>query len=346
MGGKKIWRPPDIGIQDDSPFNLPFTAEEIKKHTKKLKNGKASGMDAILNEFLKHSPPQMINLICKYFNIVLDSCVIPSDWSLGAIIPIYKNKGDLKDPDNYRGITLLSCISKLFTMVLNTRLMDFLEYNNLLGVEQAGFRPNYSTMDHVFTLHCIIDLYLSKKKRLYCAFVDYKKAFDTVDRSSLWIKLLNTGIKGKVLSIIRGMYNSAKSCVQNQNEYSEVFSCNIGVRQGENLSPLLFSIFLNDLAAFMSGKSMGIQIEFNTGNLACYIKLYALLYADDTILISESPEDLQNMLDALNDYCMKWKLQVNAAKTKIVIFSRGIVKKRPNWTLGSQILEVSLDKGN
>ncbi len=122
--------------------------------------------------------------------------------------------------------------------------MDFLECNNLLGAELAGFRPGYSTMDHVFTLHCIIDLYLSKKKRLYCAFVDYKKAFDTVDRSSLWLKLLNTGIKGKVLSIIIRMYNSAKSCVQNQNEYSKVFSCNIGVCQGENISPLLFSMTL------------------------------------------------------------------------------------------------------
>ena len=139
------------------------------------------------------------------------------------------------------------------------------------------------------------------------------------------------------------MYKNAKSCVQNQNEYSEFFNSYIGVRQGENLSPLLFSIFLNDLAAFMSTNSEGIQIEFTAENIACYIKLYTLLYADDTILISESPEDLQCMLNALNAYCQKWKLQVNASKTKIVIFSRGRVKKRPSWTLGSQNLEVTLD---
>ncbi len=136
------------------------------------------------------------------------------------------------------------------------------------------------------------------------------------------------------------MYKNAKSCVQNQNGFSNVFECNIGVQQGEHLSPLLFSIFLNYLAEFTSTNSKGIQLEFNTKNLDCFIKLYVLLYTDDTILISESSKDLQSMLDALYIYCDKWKLQLNISKTKIVIFSRGLARKPPTWTFGTESLEV------
>ena len=123
---------------------------------------------------------------------------------------------------------------------LNTRLKNYLEENDLLGEEQAGFREGYATLDHIFSLHCIIDLALAQKKRLYCAFVDYRKAFDMMDRSSLWVKMLSHNIKGNVLKVITNLYDSAKSWVRLHCEISSYFNCNIGVRQGENLSPLLF----------------------------------------------------------------------------------------------------------
>ncbi len=142
-------------------------------------------------------------------------------------------------------------------------------------------------------------------------FVDYRKAFDMVDRSSLWQKLPTIGIDGKILRIIRNMYQNVKSCVQQNSSYSNFFNCNIGVRQRENISPLLFSIFLNDLSEFLGLTSKGVQVEFNVKNLDVFIKLYALLYADDTIIISESPKDLQSMLDALQIYCDTWKQDQN-----------------------------------
>ena len=91
-----------------------------------------------------------------------------------------------KNPDNYRGITLLSCIGKLVTSILNNRLNQYFEEIGALGEEQAGFRAGYSTQDHVFTLKMLIDLHNSQSKRLYCAFIDYKKAFDSIHRSYLW----------------------------------------------------------------------------------------------------------------------------------------------------------------
>ena len=89
--------------------------------------------------FLKNSPKETIRLICNYFNLRLDTGIVPDTWTIGLIVPIYKNKGDIHDPDNYCGITLLSCIGKLFKMVINHRLSIYLNENNLLGEEQAGF---------------------------------------------------------------------------------------------------------------------------------------------------------------------------------------------------------------
>ena len=126
---------------------------------------------------------------------------------------MYKNKGSLDDPDNYRGITLLSCLGKLFTSCLNNRLSNYIEALGILGEDQAGFRSGYSTLDHIFVLHSVIDLYLFKKKRLYCAFVDYRKAFDLVDRCSLWQKLIANGINGKIVTVLYNLYSHAKSSV-------------------------------------------------------------------------------------------------------------------------------------
>ena len=101
---------------------------------------------------------------------------------------------------------MLSCTCKLFTACLNTRLSKYVD-DDILGKEQAGFRKGYSTIDHVFVLHLVIDMYQSVRKRVFCAFIDYQKAFDSVDRSLLWQKLLSYNINGKLLTVIRQMYN-------------------------------------------------------------------------------------------------------------------------------------------
>ncbi len=127
---------------DNLSFNMPFTESEINQHPPKLKNGKSCGIDNILNEFIKHSPPEMTTLLVHYF-------IIPNDWTLGIIIPIFKKKGSINDPNNYRGITILRCIGKFFTLLINTRLTKFMEENKLTGEEQAGFRSQYSTLERL-----------------------------------------------------------------------------------------------------------------------------------------------------------------------------------------------------
>ena len=244
---------------ENEEINEAFTIEEIQCIVKKLKNGKACGVDHIRNEFLKSCPNEILQIFVNFFNLTLSSGLIPDEWCFRLILPLYKNKGDINNPDNYWGITLLSCIGKLFTAVINSRLTKYLDAVGCIGEKQAGFREGYSTIDHIFTLHAIIDIYLSKNKKLFCAFIDYRKAFDFVDRCSLWSKLIAVGINWKLLSVIHNLCCKAKSCVKSNGKLSDYFNCNIGVRQGENLSPLLFAIFLNDFEFSVSRKYAGLS---------------------------------------------------------------------------------------
>ena len=190
-------------------------------------------------------------------------------------------------------------------------------------------------------------MYLSKNKKLFCAFIDYRKAFDFVDRCSVWSKLIAVGINGKLLSVIRYLYCKAKSCVKSNGKLSDYFNCNIGVRQGENLSPLLFAIFLNDFEFSVSRQYAGlselghdINQILSDDDVEHFLKIYVLLYADDTIVLAESSSELQKALDAVHQYCENWKLTVNTDKTKIVIFSKCKMQNYPAFLFGHKIIQV------
>ncbi len=183
--------PPD-GISDIDfqslnfdALNEPITAIEISKSIKSLGNNKASGLDVITNEMLKASEPYITSILVVLFNCILNSGIFPENWTPGLIIPLYKGKGDPKNPVSYRGITLSSCVGKLFTGLMNMRLTKFLDCNQILHDNQAGFRKNHGVCDHIFTLKSIIDLFLINNRKLYCAFIDYERAFDTVWRKAL-----------------------------------------------------------------------------------------------------------------------------------------------------------------
>ena len=339
----------DMEIQDEE-LNKPITLDEVELMINKLKNSKACGKDMVRNEFLKCSPLGIRKIIVNLFNIVLESGIVPSEWCVGVIIPIFKNKGESTNPDNYRGITLLSCLGKLFTSVLHHRISTFLDDSCRLGEEQAGFRSKYSTIDHVFVLKSIVDFYLQKRKRLYCAFIDYRKAFDLIDRKSLWYKLIKIGVNGKILNVVRNLYQNAKSCISSNGEVSDFFTCNVGVRQGENLSPLLFAVYLNDFQEHMSKFYPGLKTlneDINSTlqgeDIEHLSKLSCLLYADDTIIMAESPDELQTALHAVSEYCRAWNLTVNASKTKIMIFSRGKIRRMPNFIYGNEKIDVVFD---
>ena len=296
-------------------LNLPISFEEIKKGVSQLRNGASAGPDLFLNEFLKKGTNGLLSYIHDLFNKLYEIGYFPESWTEGHIIPIFK-KGDKNEASNYRGITLLSIIGKLFTRILNSRLNTWAEEYNIYVEAQAGFRKGMGTTDSIFILNSLITHSINQNERLYCAFVDFTKAFDFVVRDILWFKLIRLGVRGKMLNIIKSIYSSVKSRVKHDNTLSEPFTCNIGVRQGECLSPFLFAMYVNDFEAELAVKGIeGINIGM--------LNLYILLYADDIILLGKTPEDLQKALSVLEEYCMRWKLKVNTDKTKIMIFRKG-----------------------
>ena len=176
-------------------------------------------------------------------------------------------------------------MGKVFTSVLNSRLTNFLDSDEIILENQAGFRKGYATTDHIFVLSSLIEIIKSRKQKLFCAFNDFSQAFDSIWRVGLWRKLLFNLVDGQFFRIITSMYDNIKSCVRSNNETSSFFASQCGVRQGKNLSPMLFAMYLNDLENFLlSGGVETMNFEFFTGEFQIYLKLLLLLYADDAVI--------------------------------------------------------------
>ena len=191
-----------INISNDV-LDMYFT--EAKKRIQNLKCNKSSGIDELPNEYLKNTEEILLPVWTLLFNHILDTGSIPSSWQVGKIVPIYI-KGDTNEPSNYRAITITSCLGNFFTQLLNTRLSSFVNIHE----NQAGFRKNHSTIDHIFVIKAFLDIYSAKKKKLYCCFVDYTSPFDTIRHAGMYIKLIKEGVTGKILNVAYQIYQNVK----------------------------------------------------------------------------------------------------------------------------------------
>ena len=155
--------------------------------------------------------------------------------------------GDKFNPNNYHGICVNSNLGKILCIIINSRLVHFLNENNVLSKCQIGFLPNYRTTDHVFTLHTLIDNQTNQNKgKVFSCFVDFKKAFDSIWGSEgLLYKLMESGVGGKTYDIIKSMYTNNKCAVKIGKKHTNFFTQGRGVRQGCSLSPTLFNIYIN-----------------------------------------------------------------------------------------------------
>ena len=147
-------------------------------------------MDGIKNEMLKAGLTQMLPCLVKLFNIILSTGNYPEEWKIGYLKPLYKCD-DPNNTSNYRELTIMSCLSKVFNSVLNSRLQTYLDDNNIINKTQIGFQPKARTSDHMFVLRTLIQKYIASKSKLYTCFVDFSKAFDTVLHSALLHRLLS-----------------------------------------------------------------------------------------------------------------------------------------------------------
>lgn len=157
-------------------LDIIITDKEISDAIHTLKNKKSCGPDSISNEMIKNSQSFLIRSFNHVFNQILSTGNYPQVWANGFITPLFKN-GSKDDPSNYRGLTVTSCLSKVFTKILNNRLEKFCIQRNIICPEQIGFRKGKRTSDHMFVLKCLIDKYTQTgSKHLYASFIDFKKA--------------------------------------------------------------------------------------------------------------------------------------------------------------------------
>lgn len=219
---------------------------------------------------------------------------------------------------------------KIFTGVVLERLVKWVNDNNKLSENQAGFRKGYSTIDNIFTLTTLARSRIEKGQKLYVFFVDFKAAFDSIDRNALFYKLSNIGISSKVLNVIKSLYEANKAAVWDGNALSNWFETNRGVKQGCLLSPLLFALFLDDLSTQLPG-----GVTFDS------LKIKTLLYADDIVIMAESHFMLQTMINRLVHYCVLWNLKINTDKSKIMVFrtGNGRYARAERWFLDGEELE-------
>ena len=311
-----------------SSLDFRITREEILTAVGKLKIGKAAGLDRIPNELLKYGMPHLVEPMHKLFNLVFSSSIFPDNWSISMIKPLHKG-GSFFETKNYRGVSIMSCVGKVFCSVLNSRVVEYLEGQGVPGYHQIAFRRRYRTSDHVMVIQTLINKYIKKLqytaraegKALFAAFVDLEKAYDTVWRGALFYKMLNNGIGGTMFKIIENMYSKYIAAIKLENGYTAPFATERGVKQGCVLSPILFNLYINDLPDIFNENCDPVKIGDKTVN--------CLMFADDLVLISLTSAGLQACLEKVQNYCATWRLKVNVTKTKVMIFNKsGHMKKK------------------
>ncbi len=302
-------------------LNEQILLAEIKKAVDRLKSGKAVGLDVIPNEVLKC--PTLLNALCLFFNTCFNSGISPSVWSKSIISPIPKSSmTDKFLPLQYRGISLLSCVYKLYAAVLNHRLYSYLDVLDLTNDAQNGFRRGRSCEDHIHSLVSQIKQGINSGKDSFCCYIDMQKAFDFLDRDLLLLKLLRLGVTGKFYWAIKTSLVNTSSCVRlsPKGKASDFFDTVFGTRQGDVISPNLFSVYINDLLTELRNSMK------DSDHIICNV----FAYADDLVIISDSEEDLQRLINIVHKWCSIWRLEVNLSKTKIVHY-RGSRRKQTQF---------------
>ena len=209
----KILKEEEKSLNSEAIEN-PITISEIKEIIKKLKQKKSPGPDLICYEIIKHSSEVMLLSLAKYFNLIFETTYYPTKWDKSFIIPIYKN-GDPSDPCNYRGISLMNSLSKIFNAVIKNRLIK--KFEDFMKPNQFGFTKNSRPSDAIFVLKTLINKYVHNKQKIYGCFVDLRKAFDSVWRIGLFYKLImNKNIGYNLYNIIKQMYQKTECCVKDK----------------------------------------------------------------------------------------------------------------------------------
>lgn len=298
---------PQIYQETSEITEIVLTNDEVDKVLRELNPQKAVGPDKINNRILTASRSVIAPALTVLFNRCLNSERFPTVWKTAHVSPIHK-KGRKDLCNNYRPISLLSCIGKALEKCVQTHTLSHLINNSLLTSNQSGFIPGDSTVYHLLNLYHDLCSSLDNKTTVQSIFFDISKAFDRVWHRGLVHKLNGIGIRGRLLNWFSDYLDNRKQAVVIKGEISEYSLVSAGVPQGSVLGPILFLIYINDIIT----------------DIQSTIKLFA----DDTSMYSfiNNPTDqafiLNSDLAKINDWSKKWKVNFNQTKTELMVLSR------------------------
>uniref|UniRef100_A0A674BCQ0 Reverse transcriptase domain-containing protein n=1 Tax=Salmo trutta TaxID=8032 RepID=A0A674BCQ0_SALTR len=283
---------------------------DVLKELQNLDPYKSAGLDNLDPFFLKLSAEIIATPITSLFNLSFVSSEIPIDWKAAAVIPLFKG-GDTLDPNCYRPISILPCLSKVFESQVNKQITDYFESHRTLSAMQSGFRAGHGCTSA--TLKVLNDIVTAIDKKQYCAavFIDLAKAFDSVNHHILIGRLSSLGFSNDCVAWFTNYFSDRVQCVKSEGLLSGPLAVSMGVPQGSILRPTLFSVYINDVA-LAAGESL------------------IHLYADDTILYTSGPSldtvltTLQTSFNAIQLSFRGLQLLLNTSKTKCMLFNRSL----------------------
>ena len=293
-----------IIVSSDAP-----SKSEIVNAIRAMKSGKAAGPDGIPPEALKIDAETTAELLHPLLTKIWDQEEVPKDWKEGYMVKLPK-KGNLTLCDNWRGIMLLSVPSKVLSRIILNRLKKAID--SKLRPEQAGFRQDKSCTDHIATLRIIIEQSIEWQSSLFVTFVDFEKAFDSLDREVMWKLMEHYGIPPKFVSLIKQLYENSTCRVIHNGKLTNSFQVRTGVKQGCLLSPFIFLMAIDWIMKTSTENSKtGICWTFKE-------HLEDLDYADDIGLLSHRYQDAQNKLNRVSIEAGKIGLKINVNKTEVM----------------------------
>lgn len=293
---------------DNHPQDRTIPLEKIQKIVTKLKNRKAPGIDEITNEMIKHGGDALLTELQFLFNKILAVKDIPSEWRGSILIPIFK-KGEKTDPKNYRGISLMSAVMKLFTKILAEEVVS-------TGIceEQQGFRNNRSAIDAIFIIRQITEKAIEFSKVAFMCFVDLTQAFDRVRLADVLALLQKRNIHPNTIRTIEKLNTDNYTYVRTANKLSKRIPVKTGIRQGDSLSPVLFNIIMDEIVNEVKQAGRGYRMGDRGVKIICY--------ADDAVIVSEDEDDLQRLLYKFQQTAQLFNMQISVEKTKSLAISK------------------------
>ena len=317
----------------------------IQKNMSKMNTQSSPGFDPFPASFIKHAEKTvrdergkrhteniLLPLLTDLFHLFLSDGVTPQLWNKAKITPLHK-KGSITAPQNYRLLAISGCVYRLFANVVRDLLTDWALAEHQIPDSQFGFCPTRNTIQPLFVLRHILATAKKEKKKVYTAFLDLLAAYDSIPRERLWEHLQKIRTPQYLTDIIQTMYRGCRYLLIDGDKISEEVAPNRGLKQGCPLSPLLYSLYTNDIDRFLDAqKGAATALDL--------VRVPHCDYADDIALISNTAENLQSQLDRFHAYTRSKGLKLNTDKTKVLVFFSNDTSAIPTFLYDGTPLEL------